>query len=79
MHNSFIGCYHRVGLRSLYMRLMYCIFWLGSGVAWGLNIIAMKLQTFYCRSIDIGIGLDLDIDIYRFRYRNRYRYRDRCR
>ena len=23
MHNSFIGCYHPVGLRSLYIRLLY--------------------------------------------------------
>ena len=24
MHNNFIGCYHRVGLRSLYLRLVHC-------------------------------------------------------
>ena len=46
MHNSFLGCCHRVGLRSLYIRLVRCIFWLGSGVAWGLNIISMTMQTF---------------------------------
>ena len=39
MHNRFIWCYHRVGLRSLYIRF-------GSGLAWGLNIIRMIMQTF---------------------------------
>ena len=25
--HSFIGCYHTVGLRSIYIRLVYFIFW----------------------------------------------------
>ena len=60
MHNSFLGCYHRVGLRSLYVMLVYCISWLGSGLAWGLNIISMIVQTFL---IDIDIGIDVDVDV----------------
>ena len=44
--------------------LVYCISWLGSGLAWGLNIISMIVQTFL---IDIDIGIDVDVDIARYR------------
>ena len=44
--------------------LAYCIFWLGSGLAWGLNIriISMIMQTFIYIYLDIDIDIDLDVD-----------------
>ena len=71
MHNSFIGCYHRVGFRSLYIRLVYCVFWLGSGVAWGLNIISMIMQTDIGIHIDVDEDIDVDIAIYRLKNTNK--------
>ena len=47
MHNSFIGCYQRVGLRSLDKKnvgALYSLVWFRVGL--GLNITSMIMQTF---------------------------------